>query len=103
MKVVNRMAKSRSHGIQSREWRIRVHSRWQEPDDERERAFGRCAPVACRSRAQPVYSERKRSAIAISPGGVLEIERCQPTAARRWACFAVEGTREGEAGRGPVA
>jgi len=41
--------------------------------------------------------------MAISPEGVLEIERCQPTAERRSACFTAEGTREGEAGREPAA
>ena len=65
---------------------LRCQAHWQKPNDW-----------------HAVYSERKRSAIAISPGGVLEIERCQPTAARRSACFAAEGTREGEAGREPVA
>ena len=60
-------------------------------------------PMAKPNDWHAVYSERRRSAIAISPGGVIEIERCQPTAARRSACFAAEGKREGEAGREPVA
>jgi citrate synthase len=39
------MAKSRSDGTQSREWRIPVHFRWQEPDDKRERAFDAALPL----------------------------------------------------------